>query len=169
MKFIARITLLLALIAAPAGVYFSTDFEKSLERDRIEFIEREKYCVRQALWYEARSEPEQGMRAVATVLVNRKMSNKYPDTYCGVVYQWKQFSYVHQRRAKGLHLEVRPKKSEMLALQKIDAIVHELFDAKFTPVLPKTVLWYHTIRVNPSWTKRKKTVKVIGSHVFKEL
>ena len=38
------------------------------------FFQQEKYCIKEeALWYEARSEHELGIRAVAAVIENRKI------------------------------------------------------------------------------------------------
>ena len=37
------------------------------------FFQQEKYCIKKTLWYEARSEHELGIRAVAALLKNRKI------------------------------------------------------------------------------------------------
>lgn len=64
------------------------------------FKQAEKYCIMEALWYEARGEPALGILAVASVIENRKNHEYYPDTYCGVIHQHKQFSYRLHRSIK---------------------------------------------------------------------
>lgn len=49
--------------------------------------QQELYCVAEAVYFEARAESHTGKVAVAHVIKNRKYSGKYPDTYCGVVYE----------------------------------------------------------------------------------
>ncbi len=50
-------------------------------------IDAEKRCLAEAVYFEARSEPEAGQAAVAQVVLNRVSSGLYPDNICGVVYQ----------------------------------------------------------------------------------
>ncbi len=49
--------------------------------------EREERCLAEAIYFEARSEPEAGQAAVAQVVLNRAKSGLYPASICGVVYQ----------------------------------------------------------------------------------
>jgi len=44
-------------------------------------------CLTAAIYYEAASEPDDGQRAVAQVVLNRVAHPSYPNTVCGVVYQ----------------------------------------------------------------------------------
>ena len=44
-------------------------------------------CLAQAIYYEARSESEDGQRAVAQVVLNRVRHPAWPNSVCGVVYQ----------------------------------------------------------------------------------
>src|SRR3546814_6340378 len=44
-------------------------------------------CLAEAVYYEARSESEEGQRAVAQVVLNRVRHPAYPGSVCGVVYQ----------------------------------------------------------------------------------
>ena len=48
---------------------------------------REAHCLAQAIYFEARSEPEAGQAAVAQVVLNRVSSGLYPTSVCGVVFQ----------------------------------------------------------------------------------
>ena len=49
--------------------------------------DRERKCLAEAVYFESRSEPEEGQAAVAQVVLNRATSGLYPASICGVVYQ----------------------------------------------------------------------------------
>ena len=75
---------------------------KELEEVRKDLIRQEKEadknCLKNALYYEARSEGKLGILAVASVIENRKQHPAYPSSYCGVLQQHKQFSYTMEGR-----------------------------------------------------------------------
>ena len=50
-------------------------------------------CLARNVYFEARGEPEAGQYAVAEVTMNRKVSGRYPNTVCGVVYERQAFSW----------------------------------------------------------------------------
>ena len=50
-------------------------------------MNKEQRCLAEAVYFEARSEPEEGQAAVAQVVLNRMKSGLYPSSICGVVYQ----------------------------------------------------------------------------------
>ena len=52
-----------------------------------EKLAAEKKCLAEAVYFESRSEPEDGQAAVAQVILNRMSSGLYPASICGVVYQ----------------------------------------------------------------------------------
>ena len=64
----------------------------------------EERCLDEAIYFEARGEPEAGQAAVAQVVLNRVESGHYPASICGVVYQNRrrhnacQFSFACQRQ-----------------------------------------------------------------------
>ena len=49
-------------------------------------------CLAAAVFFESRSEPLEGQRAVAEVVMTRVESPRWPDEICAVVFQRKQFS-----------------------------------------------------------------------------
>ena len=123
-------------------------------------------CVVEALFHEARGEPLEGILAVASVIHNRVNSSRYPSTYCAVIHQRMQFSYVHERQARGLSLEPKPKVVELEVYEKIQQIAMQMLTQSFEPVLESDVLWYAHSRVNNYWTRAKQKVDQIGQHVF---
>ena len=57
---------------------------------------RELNCLATGVYFEAKSEPLAGQLAVAKVIANRTDSHdRFPGTYCGVLCQRGQFSFVH--------------------------------------------------------------------------
>src|SRR5437762_2604707 len=59
---------------------------------------RELECLATGVYFEAKGEPLAGQLAVAKVIANRAQSGgRFPDSYCGVLFQRGQFSFVHGR------------------------------------------------------------------------
>lgn len=57
---------------------------------------KELSCLSLTVYHEARGESERGQRMVASVVMNRVRSPKFPNTVCGVVFQKSQFSYLRK-------------------------------------------------------------------------
>ncbi len=64
----------------------------------VEFAEGDRYLLANLIYCEAGGEPYDGKVAVGSVVINRVLSNKFPDTVVGVIYQRKQFSPVASGR-----------------------------------------------------------------------
>lgn len=56
------------------------------------FEEGDRYLLANLIYCEAGGEPYEGQVAVGSVVINRVLSSKYPNTVSGVIYQNKQFS-----------------------------------------------------------------------------
>ena len=69
---------LLLLVPSISGV----TSDNSVEPKQIE-------CLSEALYFEGRSESEEGQRAIAEVILNRVANKSYPSTICTVVRQTK--------------------------------------------------------------------------------
>ena len=121
-------------------------------------------CLSEAVYYEARSESEDGQRAVAQVVLNRVRHPAYPGTVCGVVYQGPmragggcQFTFTCDGSlARG------PYGADWLRARRIAA--QALSGAVFAPVGHAT--HYHTHQVVPAWAHKLLKNAVIGSHNF---
>lgn len=121
-------------------------------------LSREMYCLAGAVYFEARGEPLDGQLAVAQVIVNRAESDQFPDDYCGVVTQRKQFSFV-----RGGHIPSVNRSSQAWKRAKaIARIAHqELWESKASDAL-----YFHAKYVRPRWANRKVTLATIDRHVF---
>ena len=128
--------------------------------------ETELLCIKSALWYEARSEPEEGIRAVMSVIYNRKNSKHYPDTFCGVILQDKQFSAFNEDKSLATKRLKPVREADIAAYTKVVGIAQEALLGTFKPVLDPSVMHYAHFRVKNHWTKKYKKVKVAGKHVF---
>jgi spore germination cell wall hydrolase CwlJ-like protein len=128
---------------------------------------REKKCLAEAIYFEARSEPEQGQAAVAQVVLNRVSSGLYPPSVCGVVYQnrqrWHacQFSFA----CEGKSLRINDQDSWGTATRIAEAVM----DGKTYVADVGGSTHYHANYVRPRWAKRLKKMDVIGHHIFYRL
>lgn len=64
----------------------------------VTFEESDRYLLANLIYCEAGAEPYDGKVAVGSVVINRVLSSKYPDTVLGVIYQNRQFSPVASGR-----------------------------------------------------------------------
>src|SRR5919112_5838494 len=55
---------------------------------------RELECLAIGIYFESKSEPLAGQLAVGQVIANRADSGRFASTYCGVIFQRGQFSFV---------------------------------------------------------------------------
>lgn len=64
----------------------------------VSFDENDRYLLANLIYCEAGAEPYDGKVAVGSVVINRVLSSKYPDSVLGVIYQGGQFSPVGSGR-----------------------------------------------------------------------
>ena len=119
-------------------------------------LSKDLHCLASAIYFEARGEELMGQLAVGEVIVNRAESGKFPASYCGVVYQRSQFSFVKGGRIPSINTS----SSAWHNAQAIAMIAHEgLWDS---PV--QDALFFHATYVNPSWNRTR--VARVDNHVF---
>ena len=123
-------------------------------------LNEEANCMAVAVYHEARGETPEGQLAVARVIMNRAVSGKYPTTWCGVVKQPWQFSFVNPRTGD------MPGVDETSASWRKAQGITRLAMANAVPSLSTDVLWYHANYVSPSWGRRLTRVSQIGAHIF---
>jgi spore germination cell wall hydrolase CwlJ-like protein len=128
---------------------------------------RERKCLAEAVYFEARSEPEEGQAAVAQVVLNRATSGLYPASICGVVYQNRthykacQFSFA----CEGRSLRV----NEPDAWRTAERIADEVVNGKTYVSDVGGATHYHAKYVRPGWARRLVKMDVIGHHIFYKL
>ena len=114
-------------------------------------------CLAVGVYYESKSEPLAGQLAVGQVIANRtKSGGRFPSSYCGVLFQRGQFSFVH-----GASLPSVPRSSRQW--QNAVAIA-KIVDQELKDSVVGNALFFHARYVSPGW--RMKRVASIGNHVF---
>jgi hypothetical protein len=141
----------------------SYTFQARTPMDRLRALD----CLAEAIYYEARSESEDGQRAVAQVVVNRVRHPAWPKSICGVVYQGPlragggcQFTFTCDGS-----LAARPQGIAWARARAIAATA--LAGQAYAPVGLST--HYHTNAVSPTWAPRLALTAVIGAHIFYRL
>lgn len=119
-------------------------------------LSREMHCLAGAIYFESKSEPLIGQLAVGRVIVARSKSGRFPNSYCGVVFQPSQFSFV---RGSSMPAIARGSKQWKNAVA-IARIAHE--GTWRSPV--EGALFFHATHVSPGW--RLKRVGRVENHVF---
>lgn len=119
-------------------------------------------CLTQTVYYEAGSEPLEGRRAVAQVVLNRLRHPAFPKSICGVVYQGAgtgtcQFTFVcdgalYRRPAEGAWRE-----AEQIARAALSGYVERSIGE---------ATHYHADYVAPRWAPLLAKVAAIGQHIF---
>ena len=121
-------------------------------------LDEQQSCLATAVYFESMGEPLEGQLAVARVVINRAASGQYPTSWCAVVKQKAQFSFVRSGRFP----RIDPASQ---AWRKAQAIAR-IAVANASATLPTDVLWYHADYVAPSWGRRLTRVEKIGAHIF---
>jgi hypothetical protein len=120
----------------------------------------EANCIAVAVYHEARGESLEGQLAVAKVIMNRAASGEYPSSWCGVVKQPWQFSFVNPRTG------YMPGVDQTSAAWRKALGVTRLAVANAVQSVPANCLWYHADYVAPSWGRNLTRVDKIGAHIF---
>ncbi|MBH0238134.1 cell wall hydrolase [Methylobrevis albus] len=124
----------------------------------------EQRCLTDAIYFEARGEPERGQVAVAQVVLNRVKNPAYPETVCGVVYQNKtvrnrcQFSFACDGIADIVWSRSAWRKAEKVA----DDVAH----GRIWLADIGTATHYHATYVRPNWAGVFHRQAKIGKHIF---
>ncbi|MGB7976026.1 MAG: cell wall hydrolase [Roseiarcus sp.] len=125
---------------------------------------RQMRCLAEAIYFESRSEPEDGQAAVAQVVLNRVRSGIYPTTVCGVVYQDRNRPFACQFTfaCEGKSLRVEEPGPWAVATRIARDVVS---GANYNPKVGVAVN-YHANYVAPFWVGYLKKVDRIGAHIF---
>lgn len=118
---------------------------------------RELECLAVGVYFEAKSEPLTGQLAVGQVIANRANSKgRFPSSYCGVLFQRGQFSFIRGGRWPAVNRSSLQWKNAVAIARIVDQELHD------SPV--RNALFFHARRVSPGW--RLTRVGTVGNHVF---
>ena len=114
-------------------------------------------CLATGVYFESKSEPLAGQLAVGKVIANRaKSGGRFPPSYCGVLFQRGQFSFVRGRSLPSVPRASRQWQTAVAIAKIVDQGLHESAAGN--------ALFFHARYVSPGW--RLKRVASIGNHVF---
>jgi N-acetylmuramoyl-L-alanine amidase len=114
-------------------------------------------CLATGIYFESKSEPLAGQLAVGKVIANRAASGgRFPPTYCGVLFQRGQFSFVHGGRLPAVNHSNKQWQTAVAIAKIVDQDLQESSAGN--------ALFFHARYVSPGW--RLKRVAAIGNHVF---
>ena len=114
-------------------------------------------CLAAGIYFESKSEPLAGQLAVGEVIENRTRSNgRFPSSYCGVLFQRGQFSFVRGKSWPAINRSGRQWQNAVAVAKIVDR------DLKDSSV--GNALFFHARRVSPGW--RLKRIAAVGNHIF---
>ncbi len=120
-------------------------------------------CLAEAIYYEARNEPEAGQLAVAQVVLNRVRHRAYPSSICAVVFEGAsrrtgcQFTFTCDGAMAA------PPRGRSWRQARLSAI-HAMLGMSDVTIGRAT--HYHTVSVDPRWSATLLRTANIGRHVF---
>ena len=117
---------------------------------------RELECLAVGIYYEAKSESLAGQLAVGHVIANRAESGRFPSSYCGVLFQRSQFSFIRGRSLPHVARSSRDWQDAVAIAKIVDQELH--------PSPMGKALFFHARRVSPGWKLTR--VGTLGNHVF---
>ncbi len=117
---------------------------------------RELECLAAGIYFESKSEPLTGQLAVGQVIANRASSGRFAKTYCGVLFQRGQFSFVRGGRWPAVAKSGRQWQNAVAVAKIVDQGLKDSSVGK--------ALFFHAKRVNPRWRLRR--VASVGNHIF---
>ena len=119
-------------------------------------------CMAEAIYFEARGEPNAGQVAVGNVIMNRVRSSSFPNNICEVVHQGTgqvyqcHFSYYCDSISEEIKDAAAFTVASYIAISVMLGKATILYDATH----------YHADTVSPYWAKDYKIVRKIGKHIF---
>jgi len=134
-------------------------------------------CLADNMYHEARGQGSAGLLAVSSVVLNRVIDSRFPNTICEVV---KQGPTRESWKKNGKFIPIRHKcqfswycdgKSDKIKDRKIYNRLIEIAKTLVYDELPfiditDGALFYHADYVNPDWVKTKTKTVEIQDHIF---
>lgn len=119
-------------------------------------LSNELECLAGAIFFEAKGESLAGQLAVGRVIVARSQSGRFPASYCGVVYQPSQFSFIRGRSMPAINRSGHQWQNALRV-----AVIADQGTWK-SPV--EGAMFFHAAHVSPRWGKAR--MAKIDGHIF---
>lgn len=124
----------------------------------LQHTEEDVYYLAQAIYFEARGEPAECQQDVAQVIQNRVYSEKYPNSYFGVIWQHRQFSYTQDGKREDINNEY----AFELALD----IAKKVLRGYVVDNTGGSLYYFNPDIVDPTWKVGYNFQKECGGHYF---
>lgn len=119
-------------------------------------LSKEMHCLAGTVYFESKGESLKGQLAVARVVIARTESSRFPNSYCGVVYQRSQFSFIRRGKMPRINKSSKAWNNAV----KIARIAND--EAWKSDV--EGALFFHAKYVSPGW--RLTRMATIDNHIF---
>lgn len=126
-------------------------------------VSKQYRCLAQAVYFEARGEPDMGKQAVAHVVLNRLKDDRYPNTVCGVVFQNQHLRHRCQFSFACDGLSDTPREAQAWH-RSLQVALEALAGASEDITLAST--HFHARYVEPVWASQLKPTIQVGTHLF---
>ena len=132
---------------------------------------RSLQCLTEAIYFEARGEPEEGQVAVAQVILNRVRSKLYPNGVCEVVYQNAelrnrcQFSFACDKEARAVSNIMDRVRSPQAWAKALEIAGQVGTGERWLPWVGSAT-HYHADYVKPRWRRDMVKLAEVGRHSF---
>ena len=153
--------------AAPAVAGVEIPADMHIDLSSIVVSKDELVCLALNDYWEARSESLAGRIAVARVVLNRAMDQRFPSNLCDII---KQTSVQNNQKRCQFSWYCDPKNDVMaeqdqwrLSLKIATAVLQK--DCAI-PDPTGGALWYHADFTRPAWAVGYESTTIIGNHVF---
>lgn len=144
------------VVDAPSDASSLRELVSSMDQDAT--LSEQLRCLAGAVYFESRGEPLNGQLAVAEVVINRAQDNRWPASYCGVVYQRAQFSFVRGGKMPAIN-------TSSATWRRAKAVAKIAHDNLWQTDANEAV-YFHAKYVRPKWSRTKTRVTQIDTHVF---
>lgn len=136
-------------------------------RDNIVVNNNEYRCAVRNLYHEGRGEGLVGQAFIVKSVLNRVRDTRHPHSVCKVIYQNKQFSWVHQL-PKHKHKVPNKTTSEKELLKRLEALsTVVIWIDRLGWDFTQESQFYHSVNVKPRWDYKKlEKTQRIGNHIF---
>lgn len=121
-----------------------------------EALDSEMRCLAGAVYFESKGESLEGQLAVARVIINRAKSGRFADSFCGVVHQRGQFSFVRDGDM--------PSIPEASRNWRVAVAIAQIALADGWDSRAEGALFFHARRVSPGWGRPR--LASIDNHIF---
>lgn len=150
-----KVVLALAAVSMMVPAQAQNYTPVNLEKKSIAPDNEQIKCLAKNIYFEAGGESHAGKIAVASVVINRTKSKKFPGTPCAVIHQRGQFSWV-------------PRKPSIKSKSLYENCLTIARDVYYNKVRDNTAgaLFFHATHARPGWSNTKSRTTKIGGHVF---